>query len=112
MRSLFGRVEAHCSNTTLKVEEECKIMEELQAKEYPKKFIERTRKKMLMPKNKDRNYMEVVLEDGQVLHRRKPRIVIPYKHRDSKRIRRILDPYDIQFVELELIISVQIESLI
>ena len=67
MRSLFGRVETHCLNTALKVEEECKIMEELQANGYPRKFIERTRKKMLMPKNKDRNYMEVVLEHGQVL---------------------------------------------
>ena len=66
MRSLFGRVETHCSNTPLKAEE-CKIMEELQANEYPKKFIGSTRKKMLLSKNKDRNYMEVVLEDGQVL---------------------------------------------
>ena len=78
VRSLFGQVETHCSNTALKVEEECKIMEELQANGYPKKFIKITRKKMLLPKNKERNYMEVVLEDGQVLHQRKPRIVIPY----------------------------------
>ena len=67
MRSLFGQVETHCSNTVLKVEEECTIMEKLQANEYPKKFIKRTRKKILMPKNMDRNYMEVVLEDRQVL---------------------------------------------
>ena len=33
---------------------------------------------------------------GQVLRWRKPRIVIPYKHGDSKWIRRVLDPYDIQ----------------
>ena len=58
---LFRRVEAHCSNTALKVEEESKIMEELQANGYPKKFIEITRKKMRLPKNKDRNYMEVVI---------------------------------------------------
>ena len=62
----------------------------------PKKFIESTRKKMLLPKNKDKNYMEVVLEDRQVLRWRKPRIVLPYKHGDYERIWRILDPYDIQ----------------
>ena len=32
----------------------------------------------------------------QVLHQRKPRIVIRYKHGDSEWIRRILDPYNIQ----------------
>ena len=68
MRSLFGQVETHCSNTALKVEEECKIMEELQANGYPEKFNESTRRKMLLPKNKEKNYMKVVLEDGQVLH--------------------------------------------
>ena len=55
VRSLFGWVETHSSNTALKVEEEGKIKEKLQAKESPKEFIERTRKKMLIPKNKDRN---------------------------------------------------------
>ena len=68
----------------------------MEANGYPKKFIQITRKKMLMLKNKDRNYMEVVLDDRQVLHRRKPWIFITYKHGDSKRIRRILDPYYIQ----------------
>ena len=59
-------------------------MEELKANRYPKKFIESIRKKMLLPKYKDRNYTEVVLEDGQVLQRRKSGIVIPYKHGDSE----------------------------
>ena len=60
-------METHCSNTALKVKEECEIMEELQVNEYPpKKFIESTRKKIVVLKNTDRNYMEVVLEDGLV----------------------------------------------
>ena len=59
MRFLFGRVETHCSNTAFKVEGECKIMEELQGNGYPKKLFESTRKEMLLPKNKDRNYQEV-----------------------------------------------------
>ena len=67
VRSLFERLETHGSNTSLMMEEECKIMEELQANWYPKNFVENARKQMLLPKNKDRNYMEVVLEDGQVL---------------------------------------------
>ena len=45
---------------------------------------------------KDKNYMEVVLEDGQVLRRRKPRIVMPYMHGDSERIWRTLDLHVIQ----------------
>ena len=96
VRLLFGRVKTRCSNTALKVEEECKIMEELQANGYPKRFIERARKKMLLTKNKGRNYMEVLLEDQQVLCQSKARTVMPYKHGDSKRIRRILDPFGIQ----------------
>ena len=76
-------------------------MEELQANGYHKKSIESTRKKMLLSKNKDRNYMEFVLEDRQVLGWWKPRIVIPYKHGDSdgesKWIWRILDPYNIKY---------------
>ena len=67
-------------------------MEELQANGYPKKFIESTRKKMLLPKNKDRNSKEVVLEDGQVLCWMKPIIIVAYKHGDSEQIQMILDP--------------------
>ena len=50
---------------------------------------------MLLPKNKDRYCMEVVLEDGLVLNRKK-RTELPYKHEDSERIQRILDPYNVQ----------------
>ena len=40
--------------------------------------------------------MDVVLEDGQVVKWKKPKITIPYKHGESERVGRISDPYNIQ----------------
>ena len=68
------------------MEEEGRIMEELQANGYSKEFIMCARK-MLRPRNKEKNYMDVVLDDGQVVKWKKPTITIPYKHGDSELIR-------------------------